>query len=53
MSKWSGRGLDIDKAILIAEKHSDVNTVDEVYARTSRACTADRPQDAETPGWDA
>jgi len=41
--------LTIEQAILIAEKHSDVDTVDEAFARTSRANTRDRPQDAPTP----
>jgi hypothetical protein len=53
MSKWSGTGLTIDEAILVAEHHPDVTTVTEAYARTSRASTRDRPQDALTPGWDA
>jgi hypothetical protein len=43
MSKWHGTSLTIDEAILIAEQHPDVNTVDEAYARTSRANTRDRP----------
>lgn len=52
MSKWSNRGMDIDKAILIAEKHPDVDTVDEVYARTSRANTADAPT-SKADAWGA
>ena len=45
--------LTIDEAILIAEYHDDVDTVDEAFGRTSRANTRDRPQDVPTPGWDA
>jgi hypothetical protein len=37
MSKWHGTSLTID------EQHPDVDTVDEAYARTSRANTRDRP----------
>ena len=42
MSRYD-TGLTIDEAILIAEKHPDVDTVTEAYARTSRANTADEP----------
>ena len=53
MSKYDTTGITIDEAILIAAKHSDVDTVDEAFARTSRANTRDRPQDTTPPGWDA
>ena len=43
MSKWPADSLTIDEAILVAEKHPDVDTVTEAYARTSRANTADEP----------
>jgi len=53
MSKWSDTSLTADEAILIAEYHPEVDDVLEAFARSSRACTDDRPQDAPTPGWDA
>jgi hypothetical protein len=48
-----GSGFDIDEAILIAEYHDGVAGVLDAYRQSSRANTADRPQDAPTPGWDA
>ena len=53
MSKYDSTGLSFEQALLVAEKHPDVDTVDEAFGRTSRANTRDRPQDAPTPGWDA
>lgn len=52
MSKWSDTALTINEAILIAEYHEDVDTVDEAYARTSRANTRDEPT-PKPDGWDA
>lgn len=42
MSRYDN-GITIDEAILIAEYHDDVDTVDEAFARTSRANTDDKP----------
>jgi hypothetical protein len=52
MSKWSDTGLTIDEAILVAEKHPDVSSVTDAYARTSRANTRNEPT-PKPEGWGA
>jgi len=53
MSKWPAASYSVDEATLVAEYHDEVDSILEAYARSSRACTRDRPHDAPTPGWDA
>jgi len=46
MSKWSDPTLTVDEAILVAEKHPDVDGICDAYHRASRATTADRPHES-------
>lgn len=53
MSKWSTDAETIDKRVFVGRQHPDFDGPLDALAELSRACTADRPQDASTPGWDA